>query len=86
MARRKKRLQDILDYHEGLSENQVKIVLCELELNSDEFFKWMGGQTRPIVPRNNKKEIGIVSVGGVYEYDLFRWIEFKRKGTPLIWD
>lgn len=79
--------KEVLDYHEGLSPNQVKIILCEFGLGDriDRFNEWMGGQTCPVVERwgdNGER----VSVAGVYEYDLFRWIENQKKGTPLVWD
>jgi hypothetical protein len=81
----KKRIVEPLDYHEGLSINQVKIILRELNLDLNKFDKWMYGQTCPIVHRTN--DVGLlVEIGGIYEYDLFRWIENQKKGTPLIWD
>lgn len=76
--------QESLDYHEGLSANQVKVILRELDLDYRKFSEWMYGQTCPIIPRWVNG--GIKEVGGVYEYDLFRWIENQKKGTPLIWD
>lgn len=82
MARRKEQL----DYHEGLSSNQAKIVLRECGLDFREFNKWMGGQTCPIVPRHSRDTGEIIEKGGVYEYDLFRWIESKKRGTALLWD
>lgn len=82
-----------LDYHEGLSSNQVKIILVEFGFGDriDEFNEWMDGQTCPIVYRfdRNFKSIIVGNLrpeGGVYEYDLFRWIENQKKGTSLIWD
>lgn len=74
-----------LDYHEGLSANQVKIVLRELGLDHDKFNSWMYGQTCPIVHRTDDNG-KLQALGGVYEYDLFRWIENQKKGTPLVWD
>jgi hypothetical protein len=77
-----------LDYHEGLSANQVKIILREFGFSNKhlaDFNEWMGGQTCPIVERANRNG-GRSQVCGIYEYDLFRWIENQRKGTPLIWD
>jgi hypothetical protein len=94
MARRKAGLagtkastQELLDYHEGLSINQVKIILCEFGLGDKykQFSEWMYGQTCPIIKRGGEYDVW-KSVGGVYEYDLFRWIENQKKGTPLIWD
>lgn len=85
MARLKKRPLESLDYHEGLSANQVKIVLRELGLDSNKFNEWMFGQTCPLVLRHDEKG-KTVQVVGIYEYDLFRWIENQKKGTPLIWD
>lgn len=74
-----------LDYHEGLSANQCRIVIKELNLDFKKFSEWMNGQTCPIVTRHN--DAGkTIQVTGVYEYDLFRWIENQKKGTPLIWD
>lgn len=77
--------KESLNYHEGLSANQVKIILSELGLNSSKFNAWMYGQTCPVVKRYNGKG-EIVDVGGIYEYDLFRWIDNQKKGTPLVWD
>lgn len=74
-----------LNYHEGLSFNQVTIILCELGLDYNKFGEWLYGQTCPLVERwhrNGKR----VTVTGVYEWDLFRWIANQKKGTPLIWD
>lgn len=75
-----------LDYHEGLSANQVKIVLRELGLDIGKFNKWMDGQTCPIIERHNRHSGKLEQTGGVYEYDLFRWIANQKKGTALIWD
>lgn len=77
-----------LDYHEGLSANQVTIILRELGLGDriDRFNEWMHGQTCPIIARYKKDGTGIEKVIGIYEYDLFRWIENQKKGTPLVWD
>lgn len=94
MARHKKSRSDgkssttrSLDYHEGLSSNQVEIILRSHSLDHliDEFNEWLYGQTSPIVIRYNKegKEEKIV---GVYEYDLFRWIESKRTGIAPVFD
>lgn len=74
-----------LDYHEGLSANQVKIILRELSLDFGKFSEWMYGQTCPLIQRYDESG-KIREVGGIYEYDLFRWIENQKKGTPLIWD
>lgn len=85
MARRKKTTIEPLDYHEGLSINQVKIILRELKLDINKFNEWMYGQTAPIIHRTD--DIGVLAqLGGVYEYDLFRWIDNQKKGTALIWD
>lgn len=77
--------EDILNYHEGLSSNQVKLILREFNLDFGKFSEWMYGQTCPIVERwdNDGKRIAL---GGIYEYDLFRWIDNQKNGTPLIWD
>lgn len=78
-----------LDYHEGLSVNQVKIILRELGFSNKQFVafsKWMYGQTCPVVQRHNRDTGKVEQTGGIYEDDLFRWIENQRKGTPLIWD
>lgn len=75
-----------LDYHEGLSENQVKIFLLMLGLKADDFFEWMSGQTCPIIERRSKETGDLITVGGYYEYDIFRWIESKQDGTLLVWD
>lgn len=77
-----------LDYHEGLSPNQVKIILreCGLYDRIDNFNEWMYGQTCPVIQRHDQQTGKLGSVGGIYEYDLFRWIANQKKGTPLIWD
>lgn len=80
-----KRVKERLDYHEGLSSNQVKIVLTELGLNIDEFNEWLYGQTAPVIVRYNEKGQE-EKVGGVYEYDLLRYIQSKRTGIPPIFD
>lgn len=87
MARRKKQPLESLDYHEGLSANQVKVILREFALDKflDEFNEWMFGQTCPIIKRYDNNG-GIIEVTGVYEYDLFRWIESKKTGVSPIWD
>lgn len=82
-------LQEPLDYHEGLSLNQVKIVLREFGFTDDQFqqfSEWMGGQTCPFVQRDNRSTGKSYQAIGVYEYDLFRWIASQKKGTPLIFD
>lgn len=103
MARRTKRLGNLrgkpkmdteilsygLDYHEGLSANQVKVILRELGFDHrklQRFNEWMFGQTCPIIQRHNRTTGKIEQTGGIYEYDLFRWIENQKKGTPLIFD
>lgn len=86
MARHKKKHLEPLDYHEGLSSGQCKIICRELGLNYDKFAEWMYGQTCPIIQRHNERTGKIEQTGGVYEYDLFRWIDNQKKGTPLIWD
>lgn len=86
MARRKIKPLGTLDYHEGLSTNQVKIILREFNLDFSEFSKWMYGQTCPIIERASRDTGEVIQKSGIYEYDLFRWIENKKKGTPLIWD
>lgn len=83
----KKAVVESLDYHEGFSANQVKIILREIGLGNKlkQFNDFMYGQTCPIINRmdeNGRSE----QVGGVYEYDLFRWIANQKKGVPLIWD
>lgn len=78
-----------LDYHEGLSANQVKIILREFGFNDKQlrrFEEWMYGQTCPVVERPSRDTGELVQKSGIYEYDLFRWIENQKKGTPLIWD
>ena len=81
-------LQEPLDYHEGLSSNQVKIILREFGLDDKfkHFSEWICGQTCPVVERHSRDTGELVQKGGVYEYDLFRWIDNQRKGTPLVWD
>lgn len=87
MARRKKQSLDLVSYHEGLSTNQVKVILREFGLGKsfDKFNEWMYGQTRPIIPRYSA-DGKIVKVSGVYEYDLFRWIAYKTRLRPLLFD
>jgi len=85
MARCKTKSKKRLDYHEGLSANQVKIILRQFDLSVRKFDKWMYGQTCPILSRRDTFGV-LVEVGGVYEYDLFRWIESQKTGKPLIWD
>lgn len=79
--------QDRFDYHEGLSLNQVKIILAEFGFDGkfEQFASWMVGQTSPIIHRSDKQG-RLQQVYGTYEYDLFRWINSQKKGTPLIWD
>lgn len=88
MARRKRSVKEPLDYHEGLSANQVRIILREFGFGDKfhEFSEWMYGQTCPIIDRHNRDTGEQIQVGGVYEYDLFRWIDNQKKGTPLVWD
>lgn len=87
MARHKKRKPESLDYHEGLSANQVKIILREFGLESklDKFNDWMYGQTSPIIKRHNTQG-KIVDMEGIYEYDLFRWIDSQKTGIAPVWD
>ncbi len=74
-----------LDYHEGVSANQARIVLYELGLDFKDFSKWMFGQTCPLIPRYDS--LGKVQqIGGVYEYDLARYIHWKLKGIKPVWD
>lgn len=86
MARCKSNRPKCLDYHEGLSSNQVTIILRELKLDLDKFNKWMYGQTCPIVPRQSRVTGKIIETSGVYEYDLFRWISSQKTGIAPIWD
>lgn len=81
----KKDAVEFLDDHEGLSLNQVKIIIREFNLSYDEFSGWIGGQTCPVLIRPNEKGRAI-TLPGIFEYDLFRWIRNKKKGEPLIWD
>lgn len=82
-----KALMASLNYHEGLSANQVKIVLTEFGLGGyiDKFNYWMDGQTCPVISRRDRQG-RLRRVVGVYEYDLFRWIESKRSGVAPVWD
>ncbi len=81
----KRRHKEAFNDHEGLSWNQVLIILNFFKLDSNEFGNWMYGQTCPMVPRNDTKGV-CKTVLGYYEYDVFRWINYKLSGTPLIWD
>ena len=76
-----------LDYHEGLSWNQVKIILHECGFGNriGEFGGWLYGQTGLLIHRSDKQG-RLQQVCGTFEEDLFRWIENKKKGTPLVWD
>lgn len=81
--------QESLDYHEGISANQAKIILREFGFNDKsvrDFNEWMYGQTCPVLVRHNRESGKEERVGGIYEYDLFRWIENQKRGTPLVWD
>lgn len=84
--KKKKQTNIVLDYHEGLSINQVKIILKELNLNYSDFARWIVGQTCPLIYRQHKKSLKQELVIGIYEYDLFRWIKNQKHGTPLIFD
>lgn len=79
--------KESLDYHEGLSANQVKIILREIGLDKriSVFNEWMRGQTGPVIKRYNSRG-EIVDMGGIYEYDLFRWISSQKTGIEPIWD
>ena len=87
MARRKKQYIEHLDYHEGLSTNQVKIILREFGFGEriNEFNKWSDGQTCPILIRHDERNRPITKAG-VYEYDLFRWISSQKTGIEPLWD
>ena len=74
-----------LDYYEGLSENQVRIIISEVGLNYNKFAKWMYGQTCPMIYRTGRTG-KLVERIGVYEYDLFRWIANQKARSPLIFD
>lgn len=78
-----------LDYHEGLSVNQVKIILREFGFNDKhvvEFSEWLVGQTCPIIQRHNRHTGVFGKTVGVFEYDLFRWIDAQKTGVPPVWD
>ena len=77
-----------LDYHEGLSANQVKIILREFSLDHllDEFNEWMYGQTCPIIYRWSSEKQAFTETGGTYEWDLFRWIDSQKTGVAPVWD
>ena len=77
-----------LNYHEGLSANQVKIILRESGFGDyfNQFDQWMYGQTCPIVQRHNLNTGRLGQTVGVYEYDLFRWIKSQKTGIAPIWD
>lgn len=81
--------KESLDYHEGLSANQVKVILREFGFNDKsirDFDEWMYGQTCPVITRYKEDGSGVEQVGGVYEYDLFRWIEAKKAKIEPVWD
>lgn len=84
--RRKTKNQETLDYHEGLSASQAKIICRELGLDYYRLVKWLDGQTCPIIPRTDEKTGDLKQVVGIYEYDIFRWIDNQKKDTPLVWD
>jgi len=77
-----------LDYHEGLSANQVEIILREYGLGHlfHDFNGWMYGQTGPVIERHNRDTGKLEKAFGVYEYDLFRWIHASRSKTQPIFD
>lgn len=78
-----------LDYHEGLSINQVRVILHEFGFKQGDFVKfskWMYGQTCPVLECHSAIAGANIKAAGVYEYDLFRWISNQRRGTPLIFD
>ena len=77
--KKKKNIQKRLNYHEGLSYNQVKIIIQELGLDIKKFNDWIIGQGCPIVPRYDAKG-KIKDVLGYFEYDIFRWIYSQRIG------
>lgn len=87
MGKHGKKFKETLDYHEGLSPNQVKIILREMGFahRTDEFSDWLNGQTGPLLDRRDA-DGKLVQLGGVYEYDLFRWIWAQKNGTATIWD
>lgn len=85
MARHKRKREIPLDYHEGLTINQVKIILRELKLDFNKFNEWMYGQTTPILIRHDEYNRHVTR-SGIYEYDLFRWISSQKTGIAPIWD
>lgn len=81
MARRQTTIKESLDYNEGLSLNQVYIVLREFGLDHrlDEFKKWLAHQSFSLVPRYDQDGPGIVHYAGISEKVLFRWIQEDAK-------
>lgn len=59
------------------TERHTNKILANYDLNIDEFWEWMYGQTQPILPSGNL---------GVYPYDLHRFIGWKRGGNAPLWD
>lgn len=80
-----RKTKQTLDYHEGFSTNQVRILLQELGYDEKEFNDFLSGQTCPMVPRYNRKGKTEL-VFGVYEYDFLRWLRHKRYGEKPIFD
>lgn len=83
----KKRAKLELEYHEGLSSNQCSVILAELGMKDsiEEFHAWLYGQTLPMISRYDAKG-ELRTIAGVYEYDLFRFVAWKKNGTVLIFD
>lgn len=83
-----RKTKEYLDYHEGLSENQVRVIFKEIGLPhyTERFFQWIGGQTCPMVARHDRKTPKETWVVGFYEYDVFRFIRSIRTGRSPIFD
>lgn len=82
---KRKKVEDRLDYHEGLSLNQAQIIIEGVGLNFKEFSDWMYGQTAPILVRKDEKGREI-TIPGIYEYDLIRYVRMQLFKEPTIWD
>lgn len=59
------------------SRKGVKRLMRKHKLSVTPFWKWMYGQTCPILPSGEM---------GYYAWDVDRYIQWKKKGVKPIWD
>lgn len=69
-------LLDQNNYDKHMTEKEVKDLLKKHKIKWTEFYKWMCGQTCPIIDGKM----------GYYRHDVERFISHKVKGIKLIWD